>query len=241
MTASEQTLLNDGQSPDHPALDTTSRITHHASRLASIAEAVNDCRRCQMAGYLPLAEPRLLGLARVLNRDLAPAGGLPRLMVVGQSPSRHAGRYIAEPLLSPFVSTLGRWLTQAGFSADDLLARVHFSALTRCFPGASRDGKGDRAPSRAEIALCADHLAAETALLRPAVVLPVGKLAIDALYGRPRSLTEAVGTSWERDGVHYLPLPHPSGVSRWRNDPANQARVDRALALLAAWRVELGL
>jgi uracil-DNA glycosylase len=84
-------------------------------------------------------------------------------------------------------------------------------------------------------------LTAELTLLRPAVILPVGKLAGDILYGRPRPLTTAVGECWERDGVRYLPLPHPSGASRWRNDPANRARVDAALARLAAWRVELGL
>ena len=38
-----------------------------------------------------------------------------------------------------------------------------------------------------------------------------------------------------------LPLPHPSGVSRWLNDPAHRALVDKALAQLAIWRVVLAL
>ena len=29
-----------------------------------------------------------------------------------------------------------------------------------------------------------------------------------------------------------LPLPHPSGVSRWLNDPAHSVRLDEALAVL---------
>ena len=33
----------------------------------------------------------------------------------------------------------------------------------------------------------------------------------------------------------YLPLPHPSGVSRWLNEPANVEAVDRAMAILRGW------
>lgn len=215
-----------------------SRLTHHA--LAELAASVEGCRRCQAGGHVALAEPRLLGLAHLLTTDARGPAVWPRLVIVGQAPSRRAGQR-AEPRASPFVRTIGGWLARAGFAGDNPFAHAHFSALTRCFPGPGAGGKGDRPPSRAEIALCAGHLAAELALLRPAVILPIGKLAGDTLFGRPRPLTAAVGDCWERDGVRYLPLPHPSGASRWRNDPANRARVDAALARLAEWRVELGL
>ena len=36
------------------------------------------------------------------------------------------------------------------------------------------------------------------------------------------------GTATIRDGVRYLPLPHPSGVSRWLNEQRNVAAVGRA-------------
>ena len=38
-----------------------------------------------------------------------------------------------------------------------------------------------------------------------------------------------------------LPLPHPSGVSRWLNDPANRARHRQALTLLRELREARGL
>ena len=34
-----------------------------------------------------------------------------------------------------------------------------------------------------------------------------------------------------------LPLPHPSGVSRWLNDPVHQRLHQQALEQLSAWRV----
>jgi uracil-DNA glycosylase len=71
-------------------------------------------------------------------------------------------------------------------------------------------------------------------------VVLVGKMAIERFLG-PCRLEDVVGTLVERDGRAYLPLPHSSGVSRWLNDPAHRALVERAVALLAACRVRWGL
>jgi hypothetical protein len=38
-----------------------------------------------------------------------------------------------------------------------------------------------------------------------------------------------------------LPLPHPSGVSRWLNEPAHQKLRQKALEILAEWRVTYAL
>jgi Uracil DNA glycosylase superfamily len=90
---------------------------------------------------------------------------------------------------------------------------------------------GDRATSRAMIANCWPHLSRELALLRPEVVIPVGGLAVKELLGIGW-LSEAVGETIVRDGVVYVPLPHPSGASTWLNLPENRGRLFRALAVL---------
>ena len=64
------------------------------------------------------------------------------------------------------------------------------------------------------------------------MILPVGLLAIRVLHGPAPSLTAVVGTASQRDGVCIIPLPHPSGISRWLNDPANVAAVGRAMQIL---------
>jgi uracil-DNA glycosylase len=48
-----------------------------------------------------------------------------------------------------------------------------------------------------------------------------------------------VGRTFGEDPV-LLPLPHPSGQSRWLNDPANRERLERALDLLRDLRARLG-
>ena len=77
-------------------------------------------------------------------------------------------------------------------------------------------------------------------LIQPKVVLLVGKMAIDAFVGR-KLLIETVGQVFEVDGRSFVPLPHASGVSRWLNDPPNQARLDQALTELSRLRQELSL
>ena len=69
--------------------------------------------------------------------------------------------------------------------------------------------------------------------MRPRLIVPVGGLAAKRLLGIAR-VTECVGRRFEHDGAVAIPLPHPSGVSRWPNAPANRTRLDRALALVRA-------
>jgi uracil-DNA glycosylase len=62
-------------------------------------------------------------------------------------------------------------------------------------------------------------------------------MAIATFMGAAR-LEDVIGTYELREGVYLLPLPHPSGVSRWLNDAAHQALLARALDHLRAWREE---
>ena len=67
--------------------------------------------------------------------------------------------------------------------------------------------------------------------MRPRVVLLVGTLAIERFWGRA-PLADVVGRS-RVDGERVLiPLPHPSGASRWLNAPENRMRLRRALRLV---------
>ena len=93
-------------------------------------------------------------------------------------------------------------------------------------------------PSAAEVSLCGEHLDREIALVRPELVITLGKLAANVVIG-PAPLGELVGRMHdaERAGHRFvaLPLPHPSGVSRWMNEAANREKQLRALELLKAF------
>ena len=202
-----------------------------SAALSRLHKEVAGCRRCVATGHIGEAHP-------IFKGDIGN-----RVMVVGQAPGAlaHERPY---PYMGATGKTLRGWLATAGFEAEALHGRFYLTSLTKCFPGASVSGKGDRAPSAAEIGLCAGHLDRELALVRPELVLALGRLAITALVG-PGALAEVVGTlrEAERAGHRFLvlPLPHPSGVSRWLNEPANRERHARALAVLAEERERRGL
>ena len=201
--------------------------------LAALQREVVGCRRCVAAGHLPTARPVWREKGRVGDR----------IMVVGQAPGA-TGHEQARPFSGAAGRTLKAWLGAAGFDDGALHGRCYLTSVTRCFPGPGPSGKGDRMPRPAEVRLCRDYLDRELALVRPEVVLALGRLALTELVG-PAPLAELVGTvrEVERAGVRFLVVAfsHPSGISRWLNDPANRARHDRAVALLADLRVRLGL
>ena len=165
--------------------------------------------------------------------------GLRKLMLLGQAPGRHSDA-AGVPFSGPSGRLIERWLRQAGFAEGALRRDIYLTSVTRCDPGKARGGAGDRVPSPSERALCAHWWRTELALVRPRVLLLCGRLAIEQFYA-PRPLEELVGT-WRREGQTWLlPLPHPSGVSRWLNDLAHRALVDRALEQLGRWRERYGL
>jgi uracil-DNA glycosylase len=88
-------------------------------------------------------------------------------------------------------------------------------------------------PTPRERELCSFWFDWELRLLRPDLIVAVGGLAVRRLVPG-RSLGECIGTSTERDGAVVVPLPHPSGVSRWLNAPANRALLDAAIGLIHA-------
>jgi len=124
--------------------------------------------------------------------------------------------------------TLRDWL---GLDEEAFYATFYCASVTRCYPGGSPSGRGDRTPAAAEQALCATWRKHELRLLRPQLFVTVGGLAARRLLGI-RRLTAAVGTACELGGVPAIPLPHPSGASGWLNEPANRERLSLAVQLV---------
>mgnify|MGYP003290051364 CR=1 FL=1 len=175
-----------------------------------------------------------------IARDPEPDAPLPRILLVGQSPGLRATNE-NRPFAGAAGDKLRAWFEIGGIVPEDFWRKIHFSAVTKCYPGRLPGARGDRVPTPREQELCRPWLAAQLALLQPQVVLLVGLLAIQTFLGRVPSLSAVVGAAHVQDGVRYLPLPHPSGVSRWLNEPQNVAAVERAMAIMRGWVEELGI
>ena len=135
------------------------------------------------------------------------------------------------------------WFATLGLDEEEFRSRVYMAAVCRCFPGKAPGGTGDRVPSPDEVAHCSKHLHAEIKILRPRLIIPVGKLAIAQLYPDIDKLTEVIGEkrSGELAGHTFdvIALPHPSGASTWHRTEPGKTLLAQALAKIGkheAWR-----
>lgn len=196
--------------------------------LETHTRALSACRACGLGDeVLPIVNT---------TRD-------PRLVLVGQAPGKtemggghafagRAGR------------TLFKWLERAGLDERTAREAIWFAAVTRCYPGPSPSGRGDRVPGPEERSRCGRWLEDELRIIRPALLVPVGRLAIDRFFG-PAPLDTLIGRAHhvEHAGGESvaIPLPHPSGASSWIHAPRHEALLDAALALLRRELESLGV
>jgi uracil-DNA glycosylase len=193
-------------------------VTRRRSSYRSLASLQRDnrvCRACAEAGYALESLPVFEGHEGQ------------RAYIYGQAPGVVEGAE-RRPWRGRAGQNLRRWLEM---DEDAFYATFYCASVTRCYPGRARPGEGDRTPTPREQELCSFWLEWELRLLRPELILTAGGLAARRLLGL-RSLGECIGATFEREGATVVPLPHPSGVSRWLNLPANRARLEDALALV---------
>lgn len=168
------------------------------------------------------------------------------VMLIGQAPGVREG-----PAGKPFAWTAGKtmfgWFASLGLPEESFRQRVYMAAVCRCFPGKANGG-GDRVPADDEVKRCSRHLHRELQILRPRLVIPVGKLAISQLAPEVNQLAEIVGARrrGELAGVAFdiIALPHPSGASTWHRMEPGKTLLARALAEISkhdAWREVLAM
>ncbi len=185
------------------------------TEIETLHETIRICRKCEADGF-PIAPPPLAW-------GLAPAS----FMLIGQAPGLSDWRG-DRMYLGPAARKLISWLVEAGFAETDIGTEVYMTALTKCFPGRLPGKSTDRAPSPKERRNCRPWLDAQWQLVQPRVVLLFGKMSIDTFLPK-MSLEECIGQTFDKDGLHFIPLPHSSGASTWLNDPGHRSLLAEAI------------
>ncbi len=163
-----------------------------------------------------------------------------KIILVGQAPGDK------EPMMGrPFAWTAGktlfRWFENAaGMSEAEFRSNIYMAAVCRCFPGKKATG-GDRVPAPDEIENCSQWMQREMEILKPELILPVGKLAIEQFMGLSR-LDALIGNQYRVTRFDHtfdmIPLPHPSGASPWHRMEPGKSLLEKALKLIVkhpAW------
>lgn len=158
-----------------------------------------------------------------------------RAILIGQAPGDKEPQ-LGRPFAWTAGKTLFKWFSSAlGWSEEETRDRLYFAAVCRCFPGKNPTG-GDRVPDPGEAANCSRWLQREFELLKPELVIPVGKLAISQFLPLA-PLTEVIGEAYAISHrgrtVDVIPLPHPSGASPWHRIEPGVTLLGRALKRIA--------
>lgn len=197
-----------------------------SSQLTDLHHQMSVCRLCLDAGHQIIPKAIFSGAA--------PA----KVMIIGQAPGTtevEAGR--------PFNASSGKrlfeWLGRAGFDEAIFRSSEYMTSVTKCFPGKAKNGSGDRVPSPEERAFCSSYLDAELRLVGPRLVLPVGRLAINLFYPTKDPLSKIIGTAIQVESFDVVPLPHPSGASRWHQSQTNRGLINQAIELIASYRKQI--
>lgn len=159
--------------------------------LESVGAAVAACELC--------------GLCRSRKQTVfADGSGRSGLMFVGEAPGADE-----DATGVPFVGRAGQLLTKMieagmGLSRKD----VYIANVLKCRP------PGNRNPEADEIESCRPYLEAQLDLVRPAVIVALGKFAAQFLLETDEPITKLRGKWGTRRGIPVMPTYHPSFLLR---------------------------
>ena len=195
-------------------------MSKRQTQFDALQKEMRACRACLHAGYF--VQPPAITKGKLGAK----------IMTIGQAPGITevvAGR----PFNAGSGKRLFQWLAQAGIDETWFRKTQYMTAVTKCFPGKAKNGGGDRVPSRTEQDLCKHFLDEEIVLINPHLIIPIGRLAIERFFGATATLEELIGRENKLDRRWVIPLPHPSGASRWHQIPENRERIDAAIKLIS--------
>jgi DNA polymerase len=122
-------------------------------------------------------------------------------MIVGEAPGQN------EDLQGePFVGAAGKLLDQLLLGIGLRRSDVFITNILKCRPPGNRD------PQPAEVQACSPYLQRQLDLIKPEVVLLLGRHALARLLPGYDSISRVHGQVIDKDGISYIPIYHPAAA-----------------------------
>ena len=166
--------------------------------LEQIAVEIRGCQRCPLAKGRNNAVP-----------GEGPAGA--SVMFIGEGPGFHEDQQGR-----PFVGASGQYLEELLASIGMNRRQAYITNVIKCRPPGNRD------PEPAELAACRGYLDRQIELVRPWVIVTLGRFSMDR-YFPGQSISRIHGRPKRVGEVCYLPMFHPAAALRnpeWRAEMA---------------------
>jgi DNA polymerase len=184
-----------GSAVGAPAVGDTAggAAAERAAALARLAALARGCERCDLAR----------GRTQVVFGSGNPDADL---MIIGEGPGAHEDRQGL-----PFVGPAGELLTKILLAIERQREQVYIANIVKCRPPQNRD------PLPAEVAACRAFLDQQITLVRPRVIVALGRVAAQTLLGNDLSVGRLRGEWHQVMGVPVRVTYHPAALLR---DPA---------------------
>ncbi len=143
-----------------------------------------------------------------------------RILFVGEGPGAEEDR-TGRPFVGQAGQLLDRMIAAMGFDRSEM----YIANVVKCRPPGNRDPRDD------EIAACSPFLDRQIELIRPDVIIALGRFAASRLTGTKKSMGALRGRWAEYKGVSLLPTFHPAYLLR---NPAAKREVWQDLKLVLA-------
>ena len=145
------------------------------------------------------------------------------IMFIGEGPGEQedlTGR--------PFVGRAGQLLDDMLTMIDLKREKIFIGNMVKCRPPGNRD------PLNIEQEACIGYLRNQVALIRPKIIVCLGRIAAEAIIDKDFKITKEHGTWYERKGYWITATYHPSALLRdetkkrpaWEDFKAIRARLD---------------
>lgn len=132
------------------------------------------------------------------------------VLFIGEGPGENEDLQ-GEPFVGKGGMLLDKFLTAIDLSRDK---NIYIANMVKCRPPHNRD------PSQEEIDACIGYLRKQTALLKPKIIVCLGRVAACALMEKNFKVTKQHGQWIERNGIAMMGTFHPAALLRNpRNKP----------------------
>lgn len=181
-----------------------------ATELQAVAATASNCTRCRLA-------------ERRTNVVFGMGDPAARLMFIGEGPGAEEDRQGL-----PFVGRSGKLLDRLLWEEMALTRdRCYIANVVKCRPPENRDPKPD------EIDACRPYLAQQLDLIRPKVVVTLGRYAAQWLLQTTDGINKLRGRAYPFAHGVLIPTLHPAAALRGGAEPLAQMRADFVRAKLA--------
>ncbi|AXF14038.1 uracil-DNA glycosylase [Paraburkholderia caledonica] len=205
----------DAGAPMHALGDTPQPPAIHTLDWDALSERVSTCERCR------LCEKRTRTVFGVGDRNAD-------WMLIGEAPGENEDR-VGEPFVGQAGKLLDNMLRSLTLARD---ANVYIANVIKCRP------PGNRNPEPDEVARCEPYLQRQVGLVKPKLIVALGRFAAQSLLKTDASISSLRGRVHEYEGVPVIVTYHPAYLLRSLPDKA-KAWADLCLAR-DTWRAAGG-